>query len=79
MSGGWPEKPNLEWREGLIWCCDTLGYVTPSDRWDHVEESTEAMIADSARRRAAANATEAADGAAPIGDRGEGRRSRDDV
>ena len=23
-------------------CCDTLGYVHPSDRWDHVEEAMEA-------------------------------------
>ena len=56
MSGGWPVKPNLEWRGGLVWCCDTLGYVTPSDRWDHAEESTEAMIAESELRAATRDA-----------------------
>ena len=42
MSGGVTPHPNLEWKEGLVWCCDTLGYVTPSDRWDHVEDAMEA-------------------------------------
>lgn len=60
MSGGWPDKPNFEWREGLIWCCDTLGYVTPSDRWDHVEEAMEAY-----ERRAATTAAEDADQSPP--------------